>query len=220
MTFRKLTSVALALVMALSLSVPVFAAEPDASDSMVIGESGGYGYVPVILTTEGGAVVPGGDDDDNPGGGTLTFRVTVPTTLPAVVTADNEVITATNARIVNLSAGPVEVTSMTYISLGGWDIVDYGTDLADEAVGTKVLALEVNGCPSTSDPRENNTAFDQHTFMSDFRASGAGTDYLWSNHSAHNAMGVDYNIEIAPQGRAMHEEKVAAVVFTVAFYDA
>ena len=218
MTFRKLTSMALALVMALSLSVPVFAAEPDASDSMVIGESGGYGYVPVILTTEGGAVVPGDDDDDGPGG-TLTFRVTVPTTLPAMVTAENEVITATNARIVNLSAGPVEVTSMTYISLGGWSIVDYGTSLADEAVGTKVLALEVNGCPSTSNPRENNTKFDQHTFMADFRSSGAGTDYLWANRSAHNSMSVDYDIEIAPQGRALNEEKVAAVVFTMAFYD-
>ena len=216
MTFRKLTSMALALVMALSLSVPVFAAEPDASDSMVIGESGGYGYVPVILTTEGGAVVPGDDDDDGPGG-TLTFRVTVPTTLPAMVTAENEVITATNARIVNLSAGPVEVTSMTYISLGGWSIVDYGTSLADEAVGTKVLALEVNGCPSTSNPRENNTKFDQHTFMADFRSSGAGTDYLWANRSAHNSMSVDYDIEIAPQGRALNEEKVAAVVFTMAF---
>lgn len=146
----------------------------------------------------------------------MTFRVTLPTALPAVVNEDNEVITATNARITNLSAGPVEVTSLRLVESNGWDIVTYGTDLSSMAIGTKKIAMEINGCRSNGSVA-SLIDYNQRTFMDEIYST-AGTDYLWANRSAYNSMAIDYNIEIVPQGRQMHHETAASAVFTVAFY--
>lgn len=57
-----------------------------------------------------------------------TFKVTVPTVLPYSVAADGTVSVASDAKISNLSNGPVVVTDVTAKTLDAWKLVEVGTD--------------------------------------------------------------------------------------------
>ena len=209
MKLRKLCSLMLSLCLMLALAVPAFAATPDASDTQTITSSGAQGSVPVTLTTADG--------------GLLTFKVTLPTTLPAVVDAANRVTTATNARITNLSAGPVEVSNLRLSTANGWSVADWGTDLSNRPVGDRTIALEINGLESDADA-SNYIRYNQRTFMREIR-NATGDDYLWAADysrgyavaSRYGSMGIDYDVDIAPQGRTMRAETALCAVFTVGF---
>lgn len=53
------------------------------------------------------------------------FSVTVPTSLPITLTSTGEVQTASNAVIVNNSAGPIVVSSITTKGINGWATENY-----------------------------------------------------------------------------------------------
>ena len=197
------------------LCVPAFAAntEPSVPGSFTVTTSGKSGTVPVQITTSDG--------------GLLVFKVSLPTALPAYVDAHNQVYTADDAFIVNLSAGPVEVTSLALYSANGWDIVAYGTDLGSRPVGEKTVSMVINELKSTDGSRTgNHINYNQSTFMRAFRAE-TGASYLWSAQynsrtgvttpSDNGIMSIDYDIEIAPQGRSLYSETVSNAIFTVAF---
>ena len=131
---KKFLSFLLAFCMALSLSVPVFAA-PVAS-SQEVDRSTGQGTAAVTLTI---------GDDSGTVSGNGNFTVTVPTILPFAVKNDGTVLTATDGRIKNYSLGPVEVTGVTGSGVNGWSIVDAGTDFTRVRINTKAFTLSVNG---------------------------------------------------------------------------
>ena len=81
-----------------------------------------------------------------------SFSVTLPTSLPVNVAADGTVSVATvNPKIVNNSAGPVRVTDVTFTGKNGWSVTDYTADLSTSTVGSKQIALSINGKKAVSE---------------------------------------------------------------------
>ena len=114
--FRKLTSMVLAGVMALSVMASVTAAD--------VNQSGGSGDSKVTL-------------DIN----SRNLKVTVPSVLPIWVDSDNNVTVATNAKIQNRSEGPVDVTDVSVEADNNWSLVDFNTDFTKVPVDTKQYGM-------------------------------------------------------------------------------
>ncbi len=125
--FGSMISIALAVVMALSLCSVAFAADNE------ITTSGGTATVPVSLTAEA-----------------ATFSATVPTSLPVSVAADGTVTVATDAKIVNHSHGMIAVQGLTVSGTNSWNTVAYDSaDAGAMPVNTKSVALVINGEKTT-----------------------------------------------------------------------
>ena len=114
--FKKLTSMVLAGVMALSVMASVTAAD--------VNQSGGSGDSKVTL-------------DIN----SRNLKVTVPSVLPIWVDSDNNVTVATNAKIQNRSDGPVDVTDVSVEADNNWSLVDFNTDFTKVPVDTKQYGM-------------------------------------------------------------------------------
>ena len=75
-----------------------------------------------------------------------TFNVTVPTSIPLVVSADSKVTSPSDVKIINNSAGPVKVTAIA-MNDGAWTMTDYNggdrSKLAAEKVGSNKLGLSL-----------------------------------------------------------------------------
>ena len=130
----KFLSLALALVMCASMSVPSFAASSTNSPGNVDSE--------VTLTTAA-----------------ATFSVTVPTQLPINIAADGTVTTATNAAIVNNGNGPVNVTNVSVNVKNGWAIAAWGKDFSSTPTGTKEFTMQLNGANVTTNGSVALTGF-------------------------------------------------------------
>lgn len=72
------------------------------------------------------------------------FSVTVPAYLPIAVSESGLVTTATNAQIINNSAGTVMVTDIWVAGENGWSVVPYKTNMASEKVDSKQIGLMLN----------------------------------------------------------------------------
>ena len=115
----KFISLALALALGTSLSVPTLAA------NSVSG--------PGSLSTE---------VDLN--AAAATFSVTVPTRLSIDIAADGTVTTANNAAIVNNSNGPVKVSAISVQPKNGWALAAWGKDFRGTPTGTKEFTMQIN----------------------------------------------------------------------------
>lgn len=120
---RRLISLILVLVLSVSLSLSL--AVP--STAAKVGTAGSTGAVPVTIS----AVA-------------TTFSVTVPASIPLSVDANAVVTCADNLKIINNSAGPVEVTAIS-VQNNAWNIVSYSggnrSSLASEKVNSNKLGL-------------------------------------------------------------------------------
>lgn len=114
--FKRLISMVLAVVMALSVMASVTAAD--------INQSGGSADSKVIL-------------DIN----SRNLKVTVPSVLPIWVDSDNNVTVATNAKIQNRSDGPVDVTNVSVEADNNWSLVSFNTDFSKVSVDTKQYGM-------------------------------------------------------------------------------
>ena len=115
--FKKILGIGLAAVMAFSASaMAVSAAE--------INQSGGSGTSVVQLSVNASPL-----------------KVTVPSVLPIWVDSDNNVTVATDAKITNLSAAPVEVTDLSVTGDNGWSVVPFNTDFTKVPVDTKQYGM-------------------------------------------------------------------------------
>ena len=113
---KKLLSVVLTLLLLLATSVPAYASEITTA---------GDGTVPVELTVEA-----------------PVFSVTVPTVLPITQTETGEVQVATNATIVNNSAGPIKISGLQTKGINGWSTTDFTSlDTKSAKVGSKSVGL-------------------------------------------------------------------------------
>lgn len=90
----------------------------------------------------------------------VRFSVTVPASLLIAVSKNGEISTATNARIVNHSAGAVRVTSLSVSGEDGWHLVDYAHNMAGEKVDSKKIGFKVNGAETDSIDADNTARFD------------------------------------------------------------
>lgn len=156
--------------------VGVSAAEPD-TGSAVTGDNS----VPVKVSAE-----------------PVQFSVTLPTGLPITKDASGNHVCATDVKIVNESVGPVEVTSVGIQGSNGWSIVPWGTDMQSEKVGTKKLAMTLNG-DQTGEGKLNFT------------------NANWSVIKGKSSLQLTYQANTPAQGTAVSSQ-VANVVFTVGWY--
>lgn len=178
----KILTSLLVLSLLCSFCIPAFATE--------VSTSGGSGEVPVNLTTEA-----------------PVFSVTVPTSLPITVKADGSHVYATNAKIINNSKGMVEVTDMTISGANSWEIVDYDTDMAAQAVDTKVVAMKINNCETTG---EDAIAFDNTGYANFNVMTGVDGD--------NNTISIVYDAKLPTQSSVIDGTSIANVVFTLAWY--
>lgn len=175
---KRLTVGALALMLAASMPIAAFAGNIDAS--------GGTGSATVNLDVEA-----------------PTFSVTVPTSLPINVSADGEVSTAQDAKIVNNSHGSVIVTNVTVTGKNGWQIVEADKDMSGVKVNAKEFGMTINGDKTTA---EGNLLFSQDNWAAIGAKDDAGnTDEL----------AITYDAVVAPQANNMDGAEVASIVFTV-----
>ena len=191
MNMRKMLTGALACAMALSMSVPAFAADVETA-------GGNSGNIPVKVT----AAAP-------------TFRVTMPTAFTINVAADGTVTTAKNLEITNLSNGAVKVTAMAATAADGWTIKDYENDFGQYAVDSKMLGLSIRE-NDTHD--EGGIDFAAETFVNDqgdnFMWSGSGAN---GQAAVHNKIALPYEARVSANSAALTDATAANVVFTVAW---
>ena len=82
-----------------------------------------------------------------------TFDVTVPTRIPLVINADGGVTAPTDVKIVNGSAGSVQVSSIA-MNNGDWSLTDYNggnrSKLAEAKVDSKKLGLSLTAAGNSA----------------------------------------------------------------------
>lgn len=128
------------------------------------------------------------------------FSVTVPAALPIAVDTHGAVATASNAKIVNMSAGPIEVKDVDFVTANGWSIVDYNKSFVGEQMDKKELGFVINGAA---------------TVGGDFVFNDAEYPIICRN----TMLPLTYDAAVAPQTATLTAEKVADVVFTIGWYE-
>ncbi len=177
---KKIVTSVLALVMVFSMTVPAMAVD--------ITEAGGSNSVPVPLTVEA-----------------ATFSVTVPTQLPITVDTNGNVVTATDAKIVNHSHGSVKITDVAVEGQGGWVTVDFDSaEMHKEKVGSKKVALEINNAKTTG---ENTIDFASGNFPKLDGENDTGTDEL----------PVSYSAKLPAQANTLTDVNVVDIIFTISW---
>ena len=180
---KKLVALFMAVAMVATMGVQAFAADIDTA--------GGTGSSDVLLTAENGT----------------TFSVTVPIAFPISVDGANEVTTADNLKIVNNSAGPVQVTNVTVTGANEWGVTKFDADMTKMEVGAKMFGFKLNGDQTDTD---GNLSFTQDNFPV---INGANIN------DDEDELPLTYDAVVATQKAAIDGEKIADVVFTIEWYE-
>ncbi len=189
MKIKRMAALAMSLALAGAMTGSAFAAD--------ITTDGGNASVPIQLT------VGDGSGSGGEGGGGTNFSVTVPTSLPVNMAADGTVTTATDAKIVNNSGGPVKVANMTIAGANGWTIEDYDSfDATTTAANTKKFAMKING--------DKTTGTDTISFTESNFPQIAG-----KNNTDSDELAINYDAKVPAQTTDLSDVNIANVVFTV-----
>ena len=130
-----------------------------------------------------------------------TFKVTVPTVLPYAVAADGTVSVATDAKISNLSNGPVVVTDVTAKTLDAWELVEVGTDFQAVKVNSPKFTMTLN-----------NDNFPAGT------TSTLTLGSAWTPINGNSDFALTYSGDFAEQSDVLEGENIANVIFTIGWY--
>jgi hypothetical protein len=175
---KKLITTLLIFSLILSATTTAYATEITAS---------GDGTVPVDLTVE-----------------TPIFSVTVPTSLPITLTETGDIVVASNATIINGSAGPIKITSVQTKGINGWTTVDFTDfDIASAKVGSKNVGLTLTMNTTTV----QTTGADTNDFI--------GSITLIKGQS----LPLTYDAVVPTQKTAQTGTQVAEVIYTVGWDD-
>lgn len=196
MNMRKMLTGALACAMALSMSVPAFAADVETA-------GGNSGDIPVTVTAEA-----------------PTFRVTMPASFNIHVDANGTVTMAETYAITNQSNGAVDVKGMTASAAGSYTLVDF-TDhqFSGDKVNARNLGLSINGYETNAD---GGIDFDDNSMMQ----NALDENYMWTGVAANdqevknNVIDLDVDARVSAFNAAVDSETAANVVFTVGWYTA
>ena len=169
--FKKILGIGLAAVMAFSVSTMAVSAED-------INQSGGQGTSRVELSANASPL-----------------KVTVPSVLPIWVDSDNNVTVATDAKITNLSAAPVEVTNVSVTGDNDWSVVPFDTDFSEIPVDTKQYGM---------------------TMYNDDVVDGVNA-MLFGRIDGGEFVDVVYDGNVAIQSTNINKFDIGHVVFTVAY---
>lgn len=192
MKMKKVLTLALAAVMAVSCMVPAMAAD------LTVGVAtntvaDGTGSSLVKVTAEA-----------------TQMTVTVPAVLPVSVDKVGHVTTATDAKVINKSYGAVKVTDLQAASKPGWTLQNATHDFAADKVGTKNYSISIDGKAADADNSgaiEVSTALGAQIDGAAFNAAGALT--------TPTERGFSYNGQISAQKTALTDAEVSTVTFTI-----
>lgn len=127
------------------------------------------------------------------------FNVTVPLGLPITLLQDGTVITASNARIINNSVGPVLVKDVLLNSTNGWQIDEFDLNYFEKKVDLKEFGFHINN--ENIDKLSGKPALDVLN---------------WSSIAADGGfLSINYNAKVVPQSNVIDAENIGNVVFTV-----
>lgn len=136
------------------------------------------------------------------------FSVTVPTALPVTITQDGSILTADNAAITNLSAGPIAIYDVEILAASGWETVAYGTlDLKDAQVNAKKLSLQLIFGDEETGTIVNTTGADTNDFTNSILIPKG------------ESLALPYNAEVPAQQDTYDAVEFAQVIFTVGWYE-
>ena len=169
----------LCLLMLFSFAVPTYATEPGANIALEPGNATSQ----AVITAEA-----------------CLFSVTVPSALPISMNSMGEVFVASNAKIVNDSAGPIEVKNVDFAPVNGWSAVAYDKSFVGEQMDLKEIGFAINGAYTTN---------------GGFEFADAGYPIIVRD----SELALDYDAVVAPQSVAIASQKVANVVFTIGWYE-
>lgn len=186
MTYNRLITSLLATCMLVNTVIPAFALDDVTIGEQNLDSSGQEATVPVTLDSE-----------------EAIFSVQVPSNLPIVVTSQGEVLTATNAKVVNNSAAPVEISDFEIESQSGWTFVDYDSfEKSDIGRATKNAAFRVGAVKTTG----NNTT--------DFNESSFNVMSAYDPEGENNIVDFSYDIKIPAMDSPINEQ-IANITFIV-----
>ena len=129
------------------------------------------------------------------------FSVTVPAYLPIAVSETGAVTTASNAQIINNSAGTVMVSDIWVSGENGWIVVPYGTNMASEKVDSKQIGLMLNNAETEMIGGDNTCVL-------------ALTEYEWII-APDSALPLTYDAVISANSRPVVGEIVLTLYFVV-----
>lgn len=132
------------------------------------------------------------------------FSAIVPSVMAIGVAGTGEVTTATNAKIINMSHGPIKVTGLEVSGKNGWSTVSWdGTNMDREAVGGKKIALVINNCKTTG---ANAIGFNQSEFP-----------VLTGVDGGANEMTITYDAKLPLQYELLSSTGIVNVSFTLSW---
>ena len=137
----------------------------------------------------------------------IEYRVSVPSILPVTVDKKGVVTVATDAKIVNESAGAVQVKNVTVSPASGWTLRDYASyDIASTPVGSKTLAMKINNCGTT----DGGFDFVESNFNVISGADPNTTD---------DELLLNYDVKVAARKDNVTNVEIAVVTFTIGWYE-
>ena len=200
MKTKKLLALAMTVCMVIAMSATAFAGE--------ITSSGGSGQAALNLTTTNGGIGGGGSGEVT----STKLSVIVPTTLPMAMSDSGDVVTATDAKIINNSYGAVRVKTVTITAATGWKLTTFGdkSTLAKEKVDSNKVGFAVrigNGAQA----RTLSESASQILIASPV----AGCYLSGVGDSRSNSAKVDYAAIVTPMSHAVVNTTVATIIFVV-----
>ena len=180
---KRMISLVMAMVMVCSFATTAFAAD--------ITSAGGNGTTPVVLNVE-----------------PAIFSVTVPTSLPVTMTAQGDIQVATEAKIINNSAGAVRVENVAITPAGDWTLIAFDTDPASLLVDEHKLGLLLNGSKTGENGQYAFVADDWDVMQATDGADGGDDEFVFTYDAILPIQTVDFA-----------DETIANVVFTVDWND-
>lgn len=192
MKMKKVLTLALAAVMAVSCMVPAVAADltVGAATNTVVD---GTGSSLVKVTAEA-----------------TQMTVTVPAVLPISVDKVGHVTVANDAKVINKSYGAVKVTDLQAASKPGWTLQAANHNFSADKVGTKNYTISIDGKAAdagNSGAIEVSTALGAQIDGATFNAGGTLT--------APTERGFSYDGKISAQKTALTDAEVSTVTFTI-----
>ena len=198
LNMKKITSLILALCLALSLSAVIFAGE--------VTTSGGTGSTPVSLVTT----------KDGSFSGELAataMSVTVPTSFPLAMNPQGDVISADNCRITNNSYGAVRVRMVGIEASSGWYLTAFGakSTLASEKVDSHKFGFKIK-LGNGTDRMTTAADAEEQTLIA---APETGCYMTGVGDTSGNFINITYSAIVAPVSDPYNSINIANVLFII-----
>ena len=128
---------------------------------------------------------------------TEVFSVTVPVTLPLIIDENGEVHTGSAVIIIG-STGEVVVSSVSFSTINGWQLVPYTSDMAHDKVDAKQLGFKINDSVTTKTGNAETFALSAPWEIAE-----------------NGRLPISYDAVVSAVSKAVTEQEVLSIVFVL-----